>query len=121
MGFKIKNITNELNKRHINFNKSITVDRGDGQINLSPGQELIIDSNIIPITVRTLQMEGKISLNHISNNEIKQIIKPIPPSPPQVKSQPNKPIESKPVEIKKQEETAVIETPMVKKKRSRKK
>ena len=119
MGFKIKNITNELNKRHNSFNTSIMVDTGSGQRNLSPGQELIIDSNIIPITVRTLQMEGKISLNHISNNEIKQLIELIPSSPPQVKSQPNKPIEAKPVEIKKQEETAVIETPVVKKTRKK--
>ena len=93
MSYKVQNISNNMDKRSPYFNKHVNVDTGSGQQSISPGQSIIMDSTTIPITIRRLQLEHRIKLDHLSDKETRDLLKP----PPPIEKPHKKPHKDKPV------------------------
>jgi len=80
MGYKIKNITHLLDKSNKNHNKPIFLKIKNrfivNEYKILPYQELIFDSNLLPIEVKKMEMMGMVKCEPISNGYINNIENP---------------------------------------------
>ena len=75
MAYKIKNVTNLLDKRNSFLNTSVEIDylkKGviKEVIKLNVGEELIFESDFLPISVDKLKMKKHIRVTKITNNDV---------------------------------------------------
>ena len=80
--YRIKNITNLLDKRHRLYNTIVKIDHYDGflkkEIELKPDMDIIMSHRILPLSIERLRMAGLILINQITSytpNPIKIIEK----------------------------------------------
>lgn len=71
--FKIKNLTNELGKRDVNYNQQIKFEVKNGlfmkQVVIEPGQETYLSVKMLPIKLQSYRIKGLASVIEISNSE----------------------------------------------------
>lgn len=107
--YKIKNITNTLEKRHPNFNSIVIINYVDGMVNkeirINPDGVVYFTINQLPISVRSLELKGLIQIT----NHPKLTRKP--------KSEGDKPENSKKPKKNKKSKIGekIVETPIPKK------
>ena len=86
--YKIKSLTKGLPKRHLDKNKTLTIEYRDGFTvktnTLTPTGVLYISSPSLPLNFHTLRMKGLISVVEINKNLFMKLSKPkkklIPPA-----------------------------------------
>jgi hypothetical protein len=70
--FKIKNITNELDKRNSKYNTNIEFNYVDGMrnkvVSIEPGNEIFFQCNELPLSLRKLKLNGFVIVNVISKD-----------------------------------------------------
>lgn len=80
MGFKIKNITYLLNKKDKNYNKTVVFKINKNlsilEYNILPYQEIIFDSNLLPLEIKKMEMMGMIQCTYLDNNYMDSINNP---------------------------------------------
>jgi hypothetical protein len=81
MAYKIKNITNSLDKRHPFVNTSVDIEYVQKnsvkeKIKLKVGEELIFDGNILPTSIHNLRIKKFIRVIQISDDQVAGLIKP---------------------------------------------
>jgi len=81
MAFKIKNITNSLDKRHPFVNTAVDIEYVQKnsvkeKIKLKVGEELIFDGNILPISIHNLRIKKFIRVVPISDDQVAGLTKP---------------------------------------------
>lgn len=70
--YKIKNITNELSKRHGRVNTVQKIDFkdiiGSSTMTINPGAEITVETNYLPIGAQKLRTEGLITIIEIDRD-----------------------------------------------------
>jgi hypothetical protein len=83
MAFKIKNVTNLLDKRHPFVNTSVEIEYVDknskSNIKLKVGEELIFDSITLPTSIHNLRIKKFIRVIQISNDQVAGMVNPQEP------------------------------------------
>lgn len=81
MAYKIKNVTNLLDKRHPFVNTSVDIEyvqrSSKETIKLKVGEELIFDSDDLPISVHNLRIKKFIRVIKLSEDQVAGIVKPV--------------------------------------------
>lgn len=76
--YKIKNITNDLGKRHGKVNTTQTIEFKDiisvNSISIAPGAEITVEANYLPITAQKLRTEGLITIVEIDKNTYQKML-----------------------------------------------
>jgi hypothetical protein len=76
--YKIKNITNDLGKRHPKVNTVLTIDFKDlinsSAVKINPGFEITVETNYLPITAQKLRAEGLITVVEIDKNSYQKLL-----------------------------------------------
>jgi hypothetical protein len=76
--YKIKNVTNDLGKRHPKVNSSLTIDFNDkitsNTVTIKPGFEITIDTNYLPISAQKLRTEGLITVSEMDKNSYQKLL-----------------------------------------------
>lgn len=76
--YKIKNITNNLAKRHAKLNTSQVVDLSTGinaqSITIAPDQEILLESNFLPVSLHKLRTEGLMTIVEIDKNTYQKFL-----------------------------------------------
>lgn len=77
--YKIKNITNELGKRHGRVNTPQKIEFkdiiGSSTIHINPGVEITIETNYLPITAQKLRTAGLITIIEIDRETYQKQLK----------------------------------------------
>lgn len=80
MGFKIKNITYLLDKSNYNYNKPVIfkIKRNlrNIEFRILPYQEIVFDSNLLPIEIKKMEMLGMVQCFPLSSGDIDSINNP---------------------------------------------
>lgn len=76
--FKIKNVTNELGKRHGRFNTTQKIDFKDiiysNSIDIPAGGEITIETVYLPVSAQKLRTEGLITIVEIDKNTYQKML-----------------------------------------------
>ena len=76
--YRIKNVTNELGKRHGKVNTVQTIDFKDiinsSSIVINPGFDITIEANYLPISAQKLRTEGLITVVEIDKNTYQKML-----------------------------------------------
>lgn len=76
--YKIKNITNDLGKRHPKVNTVLTIDFKDminsSVVRINPGFEVTVETNYLPISAQKLRAEGLITVVEIDKNSYQKML-----------------------------------------------
>jgi len=76
--YKIKNVTNDLGKRHGKVNTTQTIEFKDiisaNSIAIAPGAEITVEANYLPITAQKLRTEGLITIVEIDKNTYQKML-----------------------------------------------
>lgn len=84
MAYKIKNVTNLLDKRHPFANTSVDIEyvqrTGKESIKLKVGEELIFDSDDLPISVHNLRIKKFIRVTKLSEDQVAGLVNPPEPT-----------------------------------------
>lgn len=76
--FKIKNITNTLGKRELNYNKTLEIEFVDGmrkrKMLLQPNMESYLKVDKLPISVHKLRISGHVTVTEITEMEFNSIL-----------------------------------------------
>lgn len=77
--YKIKNVTNELSKRHGRFNTVQKIEFkdviGSSAVSINPGAEITLETNYLPITAQKLRTEGLITIIEIDRETYQKQLK----------------------------------------------
>lgn len=77
--FKIKNITNLLNKRHARFNTVQIIESRTlldvEKINILPGHEIMLEADHLPVSAQQLRIKGYVLVQELSKNDYLKHIK----------------------------------------------
>jgi formylmethanofuran dehydrogenase subunit E len=69
--YKILNVTYRLNKRDVNYNKTLSFEVADGfkvkKIKIEPNQLIYLDISKLPLTLQKYRMEGLITVLQIND------------------------------------------------------
>lgn len=75
--YKITNITENLGKRDVNFNKTLEISYVDDMmrrtINVKPQDTVYFTSNDLPLSVHKMRVKKLVSVSEISEKELNQI------------------------------------------------
>lgn len=77
--FKIRNITNNLGKRHPRFNTPQIIEtRGlinSEKTSIQPGHEIIVESEFLPVSAQQLRLKGFLLIQEINKNDYLKHVK----------------------------------------------
>ncbi len=77
--FKIRNITNNLGKRHPRFNTPQNIDYNTlldkNSVSIHPGAEIIIESEFLPVSAHQLRVKGLIMVQEIDKTTYLKSVK----------------------------------------------
>jgi hypothetical protein len=80
MAFKIKNVTNLLDKRHPFANTAVEIEyvqkNAKENVKLKVGEELIFDSTTLPTSIHNLRIKKFIRVVQISDDQVAGLFKP---------------------------------------------
>jgi len=76
--YKIKNITNNFNKRDINYNSTLNIDYINGMtkktIKLKPDNEFYLKVLSLPVSIHLLRLKGLIIVEEVNDKKIDKLL-----------------------------------------------
>ena len=77
--YKILNVTYKLNKRDVNYNKTLSFEVTEGfkinKVKIEPNQLIYLDINKLPLSLQKYRMEGLITILQINDLDYKRELK----------------------------------------------
>lgn len=77
--YKILNVTYKLNKRDVNYNKTLSFEVTEGfkvkKIKIEPNQLIYLDVSKLPLSLQKYRMEGLITILQINDLDYKRELK----------------------------------------------
>lgn len=77
--YKILNVTYKLNKRDVNYNKTLSFEVADGfkvkKIKIEPNQLIYLDISKLPLSLQKYRMEGLITVLQINDLDYNRELK----------------------------------------------